>query len=400
MLYEPLTKKRKEMKNKIIFLILSILVLYLNGYSQDIKPITLNFEDLNRLKQEAVNNEKIIDAKSKLLKRCDQILADRKKYSVTYNGSSLSGVNKNDYISNHGYMWPNPETKDGLPYILIDGKRNRYSEEMSDRPMLEGLSHDIFHLGLAYFYTNDEKYVKWATSLLDCFFVNTKTRMNPNFNFSQVTPGKMETGGSIMESVMFIEVIEGIQLMRTSNHFSRRLSDKLDSWFRDFFMWIENSPKGKVNALHKNNRGTYYTLLRCDIAMFLDDRQLAMKIFKNEAFQRVIDQISSQGVMESELRRATPLGYLKYNLKAFKQLDEIGNKLDFDLFNYEGPKGESLKKAFEWLDKYKAGKAVWSYSSETGITTPRRLRMKGAEETFVRFSVERFDNYLEDLTSL
>lgn len=387
------------MKNKIIFLIVSLLVLHITGYSQGIRPITLNLEDLNKLKQEANNSKEISVAKTQLLKKCDKILAERKKYSVTYNGANLVGVDNNDFISYHGYMWPNPNTKNGMPYILIDGKRNRYSEKISDRIMLEGLSHDIINLGVAYFYTQDEKYVKWATSLLDCFFVNAKTRMNPNFDFSQVTPGKRETGGSIMEAVMFIDVIEGIELMKSSSNFPKTLKGNLNNWFNDFLDWIETSPKGMVNALHTNNRGTYYTLLKCDIALFLDNQKLAAKIFKSEAYKRITDQISSKGEMKSELKRATPLGYLKYNLKAFKQLDNIGNKLGFDLYNYSGPKGESLKKAFEWLDRYKTGQSSWNYSSESGITTPRKSRMKAGEETSVRFTVERFDNYLEVLTS-
>lgn len=378
---------------------LSILLLQVNGYSQDIRPITFNLEDLNKLKQDASNSSEIADAKRELLKKCDKILAERKKYSVIYNDTNLLGVDKNDFLSYHGYMWPNPNSKNGMPYILIDGKRNRYSEKISDRIMLEGLSHDIINLGVAYFYTKNEKYVKWANSLLDCFFVNAKTRMNPNFNFSQVTPGKPQTGGSIMEAVMFIEVIEGIQLMKTSNNFPNELKDDLKNWFNDFLIWIETSPKGMVNELHTNNRGTYYTLLKCDIALFLGDQKLATKIFKNEAYKRVTDQISNQGKMERELKRATPLGYFKYNLKAFKQLDEIGNKLGFNLYSYSGPKGESLKKAFEWLDKYKTGKWSWNYSSEKGITTPRKARMKAGEEMAVRFTVERFDNYLEVLTS-
>lgn len=387
------------MKNRIMFLIGTILFLYVNGYSQSISPITLNFEELSKLKEEATNVKKIADAKKELIKRSNQILANRKTYSVTYNGTSLLGISKNNFISYHGYMWPNPKTRNGLPYILKDGKRNPYNDKISDRPMLEGLNRDIFQLGLAYFYTNDEKYVMWAATLLNCFFVDSKTRMDPNFNFSQVTPGKNETGGSIMEAVMFIEVLEGIQLMKSSPNFSQALSRSLNSWFGDFLGWIEESPKGKINAQHKNNRGTYYTLLRCDIAMFLNDKQRATRIFKNEAYQRVVDQISSQGEMKDELRRATPLGYLKYNLKAFNELDEIGKKLGFDLFNYRGPKGESLKKAFEWLDQYKTGKSVWNYSSEGGITTPRRAMMKNEDENSVRFSVERFDNYLEVLTS-
>src|SRR5690606_29836838 len=125
----------------------------------------------------------------------------------------------------------------------------------------------------------------------------------------------------------------------------------------------------------KNNRGTYFTLLRCDIALFLNNFELAKSIFNNEASLRVMEQISPNGELTQELKRGTPLGYVKYNLKAFKQLNLIGRKLGYDLLNFRGPKGESLNKAYEWLDKYKKGVSKWTYSSEIGISTPRRTRM-------------------------
>lgn len=387
------------MRNEKILLILIIIFSHFSGFSQDSRTITLDFKELQRLKKEVISNQDILYAKNKLLAKCRQILADKKMYSVTFNFSGSPLAHKNDYISKHAYMWPNPETKSGFPFIHIDGKVNRYSEEVSDRPMLEGLERDILHLGLAYFYTEDEKYVKWATTLLECFFVNPSTKMNPNFNFSQITPGNWESGGSIMEAVVLINVIEGIQLLKSSDNFSPELSESLNNWFRQFFIWLEESPKGKINAKNVNNRGTYYTLFRCDIAMFLNDRELAADIFQNEAFNRVTDQISREGALKAELKRSRPLGYVKYNLKAFQQLNKIGETLGFDLLNYKGPHGESLKNAFEWLDKYKRGETIWHYSFEDDISTYRRSRMKASEETYFRFSLLRYNTYLDELTS-
>ena len=386
------------MKNGIIFLLITVFFSNVKGYGQNAPTITLNTEDMNLLREESFSVKRISDAKSELLRVCDQILTNKRTYSVTYNGSSLKGVSSNNYISYRAYMWPNPYTKSGLPYVLIDGKRNPQNDRNSDRPILNDLSRDIFQLGLAYFYTNEEKYVKRAIVLLDCFFIDSKTRMEPNFNFSQIIPDQPETGGATIEAAIFIDILEGIQFMRSSPNFSPRVDEDLKKWFRDFITWAEENPKGRINKGYQNNRGTYYTLLRCDIAVFLNDIELAKKIFEKEAFKRVIDQISSEGEMKYELRRATPLGYLKYNLQAFDELDEIGKKIGFDLYNYQGPKGQGLKKAFEWLDRYKTGESIWTYSPEVGITNHRRIIMKDEDEMVVKFSVERFDNYLEILT--
>lgn len=383
---------------KSFCIIICIIFLHIAAHGQHTKSITLNWNDLVTLKQQTEMDKRLSSAKRDLILKSNQILSTKKLYSVTYNSSVRLDAKRNDYSSNSSYLWPNPDTKDGLPYIVIDGKVNRYSEKMSDKPMIDGLSSDITHLGLAYFYTKDEKYVEWASSLLDHFFVNPDTRMNPNFNFSQVAPGKYNSGGSIMEAVVFINLIEGIQFMRSSKSFPTKLDNNLIQWFNEFDDWIVNSPKGKVNATYKNNRGTYYTLLRCSIAMFTRNEDRASEIFRKEAFQRVVDQISPEGVLEQELKRVRPLGYIKFNLSAFRQLNEIGKSLGFDLINYEGSRGQSLKKAFEWLKNYGVGKSSWTYSQEAGLSHYRKRKMKKGEEAILRFRVERFDNYLEDLT--
>ncbi len=389
-----------QMKNKFILVLLQTFVIFFSCSSQTINTITFDNENLLRLKDALKYDLKIQTSKNELIKKCNGILNRSKTYSVTYNISAYPFAKSNDYTSRSRYWWPNPKTRDGLPYILIDGKVNRYSEKVSDKPMIDGLANDVIHLGVAYFYTKDESYVKWAAKLLDCFFVNNDTKMNPNFNFSQVVPGQDDSGGSIMESVVLINVIEGIQLMKSSPNFPQKLKTELNRWFLQYLNWLNSDPVGKKNARYTNNRGTYYTLLRCAIALYVDNVDLSRDIFKNEAFKRVDEQISKEGIMSKEISRTLPLGYVKYNLSGFLQLNEIGKKLGFDLLNYRGANGQSLKNALAWLNSFRDQSNVWKYSTERGITTPRLLSMKGEDETKVKFTVERFDDCLETLTTI
>src|SRR3984957_7031009 len=61
----------------------------------------------------------------------DALVADAQKALQTAPASVMDkpepwpGGDKHDYVSYAPYFWPNPDTKDHLPYVRHDGKRNR-----------------------------------------------------------------------------------------------------------------------------------------------------------------------------------------------------------------------------------------------------------------------------------
>ena len=54
--------------------------------------------------------------------------------SVMDKPEPLPGGDKHDYVSYAPYFWPNPDKKDGLPYVRHDGKRNRDQVAKGDAP--------------------------------------------------------------------------------------------------------------------------------------------------------------------------------------------------------------------------------------------------------------------------
>lgn len=343
-------------------------------------------------------NKTIRLAGNKLINDANRIVKLGKKYSVTFNDRVLSNVSNHEYMSISRYSWPNPKTKNGLPYITIDGKTNYTNTKVSDKGYIDGISRDIFILGMAFYYTNEEKYAAWAKELVDCFFIDKKTRLNPSLEYASVLPGVPNTGGSVIESVVLIDLVEGMQLLKNSAAFKGCLPG-VEAWFISYLDWMNNSVKGKVNIKDQNNKGTYNTLQRCVYHLFVGQNENARRTFEREAFKRVNDQISSDGSMPQELRRAVPLGYVKYNLMAFKMLDNVGKTMGYDLFDYKGPKGQSLMKANGWLSKYGEGKEIWKYSKESGVTNMDNTHnMKKSELTRLKFTPRRFSNYLDVLT--
>jgi hypothetical protein len=80
---------------------------------------------------------------------------------------------------------------------------------VKDQTQLESLAENITYLCLAYYFFEDQKYATQATSLLDTFFINEQTRMNPNMNYAQFVRGsqnksKMGRGEGVISSRSYV----------------------------------------------------------------------------------------------------------------------------------------------------------------------------------------------------
>lgn len=91
---------------------------------------------------------------------------------------------KHDYMSMGPYWWPDPSKPDGLPYIRKDGQRNPELDKL-DRNKLGDMSKAVTTLGLAYYFSGDEKYAQKAVDFLNVWFLDAKTKMNPNLTYGQ-----------------------------------------------------------------------------------------------------------------------------------------------------------------------------------------------------------------------
>lgn len=49
------------------------------------------------------------------------------------------------------------------------------------------------YLCLGYYFFKEDKYAEYAISLLEIFFINEKTRMNPNLTYAQFIRGSQNT---------------------------------------------------------------------------------------------------------------------------------------------------------------------------------------------------------------
>lgn len=351
---------------------------------------------MNKMK----SNATLINAKRELIKEANAILSKKELYSVTYKKQTPAGASKHDYYSLSRYAHPNPNTSDGLPYITIDGKVNPEIKSFSDSYMQASISDDVYKLGLAYYFTEDEKYVVWAKKLIKVFFINKKTKMNPNFEFSQIVKGKPNTGGATISALPFVKLIDGIQLIKVSKTWTAKDHKAIQEWFTVFQEWMLYSKKGKQQAKATNNIGTYYTVQTAVYSLFIGDTELAKQIIEKQGKERIENQIDSEGKMPLELKRATPWGYVKYTLTAFDYLVEVANIMDVDLYSFINTKGGSVEKMHQWLIPYAKGEKKWEYGENVSSNQVNIVLLRSSASKYRVSNIERYNlTYLNLLTT-
>lgn len=84
------------------------------------------------------------------------------------------------------------DAKTGLPWVACDGdgvkNPTTFQADLGEK-IVRKLWAAVTDCALAFHYTGKDKYASRAAFLLDQFFLNPATRMNPNFQFAQFWPG-------------------------------------------------------------------------------------------------------------------------------------------------------------------------------------------------------------------
>jgi hypothetical protein len=169
-------------------------------------------------------NQKRIDSKDpslmpaykELLKDADKALTQG-PFSVMEKKNNPPSGDKHDYMSLAPYHWPDPSKPNGLPYMRKDGQTNPEVKEYLDKDYMPRLCDLVQTLGLAYFFSGDERYAYHAATLLKVWFLNPETKMNPNLNYAQAIKGENEgRGAGIIDSRHFIKLVDGIGLLEGS----------------------------------------------------------------------------------------------------------------------------------------------------------------------------------------
>jgi hypothetical protein len=286
-----------------------------------------------------------------------------KPFSVTDNAPIPSSKSKNDYYSWAPYQWPNPNTKDGFPYIGRDGVTNPETEAKSDKPLLRKMAVATQTLALAYKYTRQKRYAKKSVKFIRTWFLDPKTRMNPNLNFGQCTPGvEKGTATGIIDSRWLVLVVDAVAYLNGSELLTKSEQTALKSWFQDYLSWLRTSEIGREEAARKNNHGTWYAAQAACFALYAGDSALARDIVNSgKAFFN--EQIDSAGRQIHELTRTKSYDYSLYNVHGLIRLAQEGDAVGIDLWhhNMESGNRRNIKSSIEYLAGFADESSKWPY---------------------------------------
>jgi len=299
----------------------------------------------------AIDHDRILQAADGALKQ-DPI-------TITQYRAKLSEGGPNDFYSNGDYWWPNPDTTNGLPYVHRDGESNPDNFNQH-RDCVHQMHDAVAALGAAYKITGDDRYVKKAVELLQVFFLDPKTRMNPNLQYAQAIPGVSTGRGiGIIDTLHLIEVPRAIEVMDKSPAFPPAVLACLKQWFSDYVEWMTTSKNGHDEANATNNHAVAFWLQVAVFSQFTGDAAKLAECRRRFKEVFVPKQMAADGSFPRELARTKPYGYSIFQLDNMATLCQVLSTTDDDLWRFTLRDGRGMRKAMEFLYPYLADKSKW-----------------------------------------
>ncbi len=269
---------------------------------------------------------------------------------------------KHDYMSQAPYFWKDPTKQDGLPYIRRDGERNPEILQIPDHAELSRLISTVRTLSLGYYFTGKEEYAARSAKLLRMWFLDSKTRMNPNLEFAQAIPGVTTGRGfGIIGTHGLVNVVDSIGLIGSWASWTKNDQAGMEEWFERYLKWLTESKNGRDEAATKNNHGTIYDVQIASFALFVRKNDLAKRILESAKQNRIAKQVEPDGSQPLELARTLSWSYSTMNLGGYIELARFGDAVGVDLWSFQTPDGRGIRKAFDYLIPFADGKKKWEH---------------------------------------
>jgi hypothetical protein len=324
-------------------------------------PDDLIYENIERLQKVkaliAKGDQFFSDAYGQLITEANEELGMKANPVIKKTKFPPSG-DEHDYMSIAPYRWPDPEAKDGFPWIVRDGEINPMSRgNDTDKVRLSAMFGALRKRSMAYFFSEEMKYANKAKSIIKTWFIDDATKVNPNINFGQGIPGEVEgRRAGIIEWRSISTVITTIQLLESNDLLSNDEMQIFNDWVAVYYNWLKTSQLGIDNDNGLQNHSTCYDYQMVGIARYLDLENEAKSRLEAAKFNRIATQIKPDGSQPREIGRTKSIHYCTMNLKVMTLVAELGMPLGVDLWNYSTEDGRSMRKAFEFLEPFALGK--------------------------------------------
>lgn len=316
-----------------------------------------------------------VRALKSLLKKANKVLDEANVYSVMDKKQLPPSGDKHDYMSTGPYWWPDPTKPDGLPYIKKDGLRNPTYYDITDSQELDKVEDCALTLALAYYFTHENKYANFASKLIKTWFLDEKTRQNPNLNFGQGIPGiNTGRGTGIIETRDAYRIIDAAILIQETPNWIKKDHEALKNWFSAYLTWMLESPIGKDEADSNNNHGTFFSEQIIAFSLFSERPDVTLKeieIFKN----RMESQLKPDGSQPFELARTKSWSYVNMNLFGYFLIAKLAENAEIQLWNQQITEGKNMRNALQWIIPYLKDEKQWEYEQIQKISYGETIRI-------------------------
>lgn len=299
-----------------------------------------------------------------IVAQAERDLAEHKIESVVSSKTAKTpaGIDPHDYFSVPPYWWPNPDTPDGLPYVARDGRRSPEFWAGNYKAM-STLAAVVPRLALAWWFTGDERFAAHASTALRVWFLDTETRMNPNFRHAQTIPGV--AGGravGLIDAVRFLDLIEGALLLKGSPTWSEADDAGLRAWFSDFLEWcVKGEFSEQLSTRTHNNIGTWYFAQIAGYAAYCGRLEELRPLLEQRLPALVSRQFDESGQQPDELSRTRPMHYSTYNLHAWVVVGSMASRIGLDVWSGDSETGRSLRSGLYYLAGYADPDVEWPH---------------------------------------
>ncbi len=262
----------------------------------------------------------------------------------------MVGATAHDFMNSSKYVWP-----DGKGWLASDEKRGVNTDWRLYSSTPQGvMQRRVVTLGLAWFFTGDEKYAHKAIDLAHAWYLDPTTRMNPNYQYGVVipvkdTPGKFTTNfAGLIFSHEQLYAMAGLSLIRGSKAYTPEFDKGMRAWASELYRWMLTHEYGKVEDNSRNNHAVAYDQTMLALALFTGDRSEAERIVGAFPERRIFTHIEPNGEMPRETARESGFQYSQYNLWHFVEFCDMAMEINPRLY-YANKDGRSIDAALKFL---------------------------------------------------
>ena len=323
-------------------------------------PMTLVSEDEAAPIHSAIIRKEAWTQDAVLRLRAD---ADRRMkegpWSVTAERPKSVAMDIHDYYSEAPYWWPVAEDPTA-PYVRRDGLSNP-NRFLANKNALTSMCDAVFSLGSAAFLLDNPQYAQRAARVIQNWFINPKTRMNPSLDFAQairnVNTGR---GLGIVEGRPFIRAIQGMEFLSLAGSWDPKDQAAVRKWFEEYLHWLTQSQNGIDERTSGNYHASWWTAQVAAAATFVEDDkagQMAFKYYTDRIFPR---QIKADGSAPHEEARSSSLSYSAFNLEALTMTCRIAQVQNVNVWTVPGKGKATLATVIDYLEPYLADPKKWN----------------------------------------